>query len=133
MDVSKSKVYMNAFFRSQFNYCPLNWIYYNRSLNHKINQLHERCLRIIFSDKKSNFDELLDKNESISIHYQNIQGLRIEMFKVLNDGNPQIVNKIFCIRDGTSYEVRQRSCFHIPSVNIVFSCTENIRILSPKI
>ena len=111
MDISRRKVLMKAFFRSQFNYCPLIWMCYNRSLNHKINQLHERCLRIIYSDKKSSFDELLHKNESVSIHHQNIQQLGIEMFKVRNGENPQIVNKIFRIRDETSYELRQRSCF----------------------
>ena len=124
---------MNAFFRSQFNYCFLIWMCYNRSLNQKINRLHERCLRIIYSDKKSSFVELLDKDESVSIHHQNIQKLGIEMFKVLNGENPQIVNEIFRIRDETSYELRQRSCFHIPSVNTVFSGTESIRFVGPKI
>ena len=73
MDISRRKILMNAAFRSQFNYCLLIWTCYNHSLNHKTNQLHERCLRIIYSDKKSSFDELLDKNESVSIHYQNVQ------------------------------------------------------------
>ena len=85
------------------------------------------------SDKKSSFVELLDKDESVSIHHQNIQKLGIEMFKVLNGENPQIVYEIFRIRDETSYELRQRSCFHIPSVNTVFSGTESIRFLGPKI
>ena len=106
---------------------------YNRFLNHKINRLHERYLRIIYSDKKSSFDELLDKDESVSIHQQNMQKLGIEMFKVLNDENPQIVNDIFCIRYETSYELRQGSCFHIPSVNTIFSGTESIRFAGPKI
>ena len=38
MDISRRKVLMNAFFRSQFNYCrPLIWMCYNRFLNQKIN------------------------------------------------------------------------------------------------
>ena len=60
---------MNACFRSQVNYCTLIWMCYNRSLNRKMNRSHERCLRVIYSDKKSSFDELLDKNESVSIHH----------------------------------------------------------------
>ena len=132
MDISRRKILMNAFFRSQFNYYPLIWMCYNGSLNHKINRLHERCLRIIYSDKKSRFHELLGKDESVSIHHQNIQKLGMEMFKVLNGENPQIVNEIFRISDETSYELRQRSCFHIPSVNTVFSGTESIRFLGPK-
>ena len=32
---------MNAFFKSQFNYCPLIWMCHNRDNNNKINRLHE--------------------------------------------------------------------------------------------
>ena len=105
----------------------------NRSLNHKINQLHERCLRIIYSDKKSSFYELLDKNEFVCIPNQIIQKLSIGMFKVLNGENSQIVNEIFRIRNEASHELRQRSRFHLASGNTVFSGTESIRSLGPKI
>ena len=73
---------MNAFFKSQFNYCPLVWMCCNRSLNNKINRLHERCLRIVYNDKKSSFNEVLVKDGSISIHHQNSEKLTVEMFKV---------------------------------------------------
>ena len=45
------------------------------------------------------------------------------MFKVLDDENPQIVNKISRIKKASN-ELRQRSFFHIPSVNTVSSGTE---------
>ena len=48
------------------------------------------------------FDEWLDKDKSVSIHHRNIQKLGIEMFKVLNDENPQFVNEFFCIRNEAS-------------------------------
>ena len=73
---------------------------YNRSLNHKINRLHERCLRIIYSDKNSSSDELLDKDESVSIHHQNIEKLGIDLFKVLDGENLQIVNEISQFQKG---------------------------------
>ena len=133
MDISRRKIIMNASFTSQFNYSPLIWMCYNCSLNYNVNRLRERCVPIIYSDKKSSFDELLDKDESVSIHHQNNQKLDIEMFKVINFENPQIINGIFCIRDETSYKLQQRSCFRIPTVNTVFSGTESIRFLDPKI
>ena len=105
----------------------------NRSLNHKTNRLHERCLQITYSDKICSFAELLDRDESVSFHHQYIQKPGIETFKVLNGENPQIVNEIFCIRNEVSYELRQRLCFQTPSVNTVFSGTESIRFLVPKI
>ena len=78
------------------------------------------------------FGDLLDKDKSVSIHLQNIQKLGIEIFKVLKGENAQIVNEVF-FRHETFYELRQRSFRHIPSINTVFSGTESIRFLGPKI
>ena len=47
MDFNKRKLVVNAFFSSQFNYCPLIWMCHNRAYNNKINRLHERCLCLI--------------------------------------------------------------------------------------
>ena len=49
----KKKLLVNAFFMSQFNYCPLVWMYNNRTKNNKINMVHERCLRLIYNNKLS--------------------------------------------------------------------------------
>ena len=79
-----------------------------------MNRLHERCLQTIYRDKKSSIDELLDKDEAVSSHHQNIQKLGIQMFKALNGGNPQLVNEILRIRDAASYELRQKFLFSYP-------------------
>ena len=63
----------------------------HRSLNNKTNRLHERCFHIVHNNKKPNFEELLERDGSVSIHYQIIRFLAIEMFKVLEGINPQIV------------------------------------------
>ena len=44
---------MRAFNENEFNYCPLTWMFNNRTLNNKINKLHERALRITYKDEKS--------------------------------------------------------------------------------
>ena len=36
MNISKWKQFMNTFFTSYFNYCPLNGICYNYTINNKI-------------------------------------------------------------------------------------------------
>ena len=125
IDISRRKILMNTFFRSQFNCCSLIWMCYNCSLNHKINRLHERCLRIIYSDKKSSFDELLDQDESISIHHQNIQKIGIKMFKVLNGENPSVENEIFCVRNEASYDLDKGRVF-ISLQLITFSAVQKV-------
>ena len=84
MGLSKTKLFMNAFFTSKFSYCPLIEMCQGRSNNRKINMLHERCLRIICNDKQLPFTELLNKDNSISIHIRHIQRLAIEMFRFYN-------------------------------------------------
>ena len=42
----KMRVIMKTFITSQFNYCPLTWMFHNRTFNNKINRLHERTLRV---------------------------------------------------------------------------------------
>ena len=44
LNKSKLRLIMNAFFSSQFGYCPLVWMLHNRRYNNKINRLHERIL-----------------------------------------------------------------------------------------
>ena len=48
----------NAFFMARLNYCPLIWMCHNRTYNNKINRLHEICLRFIYNDKCSSFEDL---------------------------------------------------------------------------
>ena len=55
--------------KSQFKYCPLMWMFCSRKASKKINKLHERALKIIYQDDISNFEELLEKENSFWIHY----------------------------------------------------------------
>ena len=83
---------MKAYLASQFGYCPLVWMFYSRSLNNKINSLHERALRITYGDS---FENLLKNDNSVSIHHRNIQALAIEMVKVKNNNAPEIMKELF--------------------------------------
>ena len=53
MNLTKRKLLMNSFFASHFDYCPLVWMCHHRTINNKINRLHEKCLRIVYNDNKS--------------------------------------------------------------------------------
>ena len=73
---------MKAFIKSRFAYCPLIWMFYQRSSSTRINHLHERALRIVYNDKESTFEDLLKKDNSVSIYHKNIRLLGIELYKV---------------------------------------------------
>ena len=84
MCLEKSKTVIKAYIISQNGYCPLVWMFLSRALSNEINSLHERALRITYGDRSSSFEDLLKKDNSVSIHHRNIQVLATEISKVKN-------------------------------------------------
>ena len=82
MNMQKRRKIMKPFVMSQFGYCPLIFMFLSRSLNNKINSIHERALRIIYQDHVSTFQEMFDKGNSVSRHHKTLQILGTEMFKI---------------------------------------------------
>ena len=66
---------------------------HSRWSNKKIKHLHERCLRLIQNDKS--YEELLEKDEPVSVHHRSIQSLAIEMLQVKHGQSCEIVIYIF--------------------------------------
>ena len=75
----KMRAIMKTFITSQFNYCPLTWMFHNRTLNNKINRLHERALRLVYNEENLSLQELLDLGNSVTVHHKNLQKLGVEM------------------------------------------------------
>ena len=98
MTVTKRRILMNAI-----------WMFHSRNLNNEINRLHERCLRVIYNDKTSSFEQLLEKDSSVSMQHRNIQTFATEMYKVTNRLSPEIMNEIFQIRKESRYNLRYTS------------------------
>ena len=106
---------------------------HSRALNNKTNRLHERCLLIMYNDKTSTFNELLKNDNSVSIHYRNIQALAIEMYKIANGMSSEIMNETFQLREKSHYNLRYTSEFIIPPIHSVHHGSESISYLGPKI
>ena len=99
LPLQKRRILMNAFFMSQFSFCPLLFMCCDRIVNYKINSLHYRALKIVYMDEVSTFDELLKRDKSVKIHHRNIQFLATEMFKVKFGFSPQFMTDIFKTRN----------------------------------
>ena len=81
--ISIKKILMNAFLICSLTIAHLNvWQAYT---SYKINKLHKRHLRLIYSDKTLTSEELLNKGNSDTIHLRNIQNLAIGIYKIAND------------------------------------------------
>ena len=118
---------------ARFNYCPLIWMCHNRTYKNKINRLHERCLRLIYNDKRSSFENLLEKDNFVSIHHKNIQALSIEVFKIHTKTSPEIMQEVFLVKEQKYYNLQNQTDFVTPQVKSVNYRLEMIRVLGPKI
>ena len=132
MTLSEQRLLMNSFFKTQFNYCPLIWMCHSRENNRKINQLHERCLRTIYNDKQSSFNELLEKDGSVSMHERNLKFLATEMYKINNGLSTPLMKDIFPI-NRNPYILGKNSQFSRSQINTWYHGTESISNLGPKI
>ena len=133
MNIGKRRLnLMNSFFTSQFNYCPLVWMCHHRSVNNKINRLHERCLRIVYNDSMSTSEYLLYNDSSVSVHVKNIKTHAIEMFNVSNKLAIPLMNEIFLKRNN-AYNLRKPSELVRPKVHSVCHDKESISYLGPQI
>ena len=104
-----------------------------RTYNNKINRLHEKCLWLIYNDKLSSFEDLLEKDNSVSIHHKNLQALAIEMFKVHPKTSPEIMQEAFQVKEKGNYNIRNQTYFVIPQVKSVNHGLESILFLKSKI
>ena len=119
MSLEKRRVLVKSFFESQFEYCSLLWMCHSRTLNNRINSLHYRALRLIYSEESLSFSELLKKDGSVTIHHRNIQKLGIEMYKTKNNLSPIMMKEIFPDRNYNGPNIRSQTDFELPHVNSV--------------
>ena len=82
LSLERSRTLMKAFVESQFVLFCFIWMFCQKSSNARINHLHKRALRIVYNDNESTFEDLLKKDNSVSIHYKNIRLLGIELYQV---------------------------------------------------
>ena len=104
MSLEKRRTLMKAFIESQFNYCPLIWMLHSRALNNKINRIHERALRTVYS-----------------------------IYKYLHGLSPAILNEVVNVNKTIPYDLRMRNELYARNPKTVRYGTEIISFLSPKI
>ena len=130
INIHKRRMTMKAFIASEFGYCPLVWMFHSRKLNSRVNKLDERELRIVCQDYASSFTELLEKDNSTTIHNRNVQLLATELFKVKNGLSPPFMNKIFVENTQHYYDLRKKTEFKRNNVKTVYNGVQRNRNLA---
>ena len=119
---------MKTFIDAQFNYCPLIWMFHSRTLNNKINKLHERALRLVYI---SSFENLRNIDNTFTIHERNLQNLATEMYKIKNNLSPSFLSDIFP-QSQNPYELRNKNICKTENIHTVFYGSETVSFRGPK-
>ena len=99
-DKEDKVIYMTVI-KSQFNYCPLVWMFCSGKSNNLVNKVQERALSLTYKDNENNFQTLLNENDETSIHQRNLQFLMAEIYKIKNKYAPPIMHHLFQFRQNT--------------------------------
>ena len=83
---------------------------------------------MVYEDYLTSFEDLLIKDESVSIHHRNIQKVATIMFKVKNNMCPEFVKSLFCQVTPRS---RSNAIYHRPNVNTVCNGEQSLRLSGP--
>ena len=133
MDTKKTVCSNESFITSQFSYCPLVWMFHSRTLNNRINKIHERALRLVDKNETFlSFDDLLKRDRSLSIHQKNLQILATEIYKTKNDFGHKIMKDPFHFIQ-KPYNLRNDPELQRRRNRTVYFGTESMSSLAPKI
>ena len=88
---------------------------------------------MIFNEKQCTFEQLLEKDNSVSMHVRNLQTLAIAMYKVVNGASAEIMAPIFRFREESRYNFGHQHASRGPAVNVVNSGTVIMSFMGSKI
>ena len=79
LSTEQTKYLSEAYIMSAFKYCPLIWMFCNKTSNNQINKIHKRTLRLVYIMQDANFEDLLLKYNSWNVYESNTHTLLIEI------------------------------------------------------
>ena len=118
---------MKSFITSQFS-----WMFHSRGTNGLINKIHDGALRCVYNDSSSTFEELLIKDNSVSIHHRNLQVLATEIFQAVNNLSAPILKNIFHVKSNP-YKLRSGTTLTTRNAKTTKYGIETLSFRGPKL
>ena len=105
LSIEAKKQAFRSFILSNFTYCPLVWHFCGSTNNSKIEKIQERALKIVYSDYKAEYNELIAKFGTDTMLMSRLKNIVLEVFKSLKHANPVYIQDIFINKD-QPYDLR---------------------------
>ena len=113
LSTEKARLLATTFINNQFYYAPLIWMFAGKSLISKVQKIHFRTLQVVYNTYEKSYNELLILNRDISIHQKHLHFLATEVYKSVNNLNPQFMWNYFNIST-LPYELRKGNKVNLP-------------------
>ena len=112
----KTKILIyKSFIKSNFNYCPLVWHLCSKRSTAKMEKLHYRALRLVFSDFSSSYEAFLERANMPTLHVNRIRLIAIETFKILHKMLPVYLHDLVSYKE-SNYSFRYDNLADMPRV-----------------
>ena len=122
-DIKNFRISFKTFITSQFNYCPLVWIWHNRGLNYKNS----------VSRQKIKFTGFAAEGQICVYPHENLQYVATEIYKVKNGLSPEIMKQVFLFQENENYNLRSGTHLVNRNMHIAHFETDTIINLGPKL
>ena len=132
LDTDCKKILYNSYISSNFNYCPLIWMYSGKFGMDKIEKTNKRALAFITSDTESNYEELCRNQKQLTIYKRCIKAVAMQMYKIKNHNTPIYIQELFNARL-TNYDMRDNDKLTLPSFNSISFGKKSFRYYGAKL
>ena len=93
MNIEKQRIIMRRKKVNSQLACPLIWMIHSRTLNKRINKIHEKAMRLVYDDNVSSFDELRNKDNSFNLQKEHPDPWH-ELYKAVNKLSPTLMTYV---------------------------------------
>ena len=131
LNQKEKKLLVEAHVISQFNYSSIVWHFCGLLEIHKMEKLHERCIRFIYNEYTQNYFELLNANKLTTLFGKRTRTMCCETYKTINGLNAAYMNDIFDKRP-SKYPSRNENNLYIPKVNQMTYGYKSYRVQGAK-
>ena len=132
MDRPCKNIIYNSYISSNFNYCPVVWMFTGKTNLGKIEKTNKRALRYVVNDNDAEYEAMCQELKVLNIHRQCIKTVAIQMYKIKNQMVPSYVQELFT-RKESHYSIRDNDLFNIPRFKTVSYGKKSFRYFGAKL
>jgi len=108
----------NSYIASNFNYCPVIWMFTGRVSFNKVERTNKRALRFVTNDEISLYEDICSQEKLFTVYRQCVKTVAVMMYKVKNGTAPAYIRELFNSQE-SPYNMRDSDKFILPTFKTV--------------